>query len=216
MGLPHHNHSDSSATHHHPGTTALTFFAPGNSAFYKLPIKLRLFLFSPFGEKLLAKILMLHSLPFDIVFADSVHHVEAHKASHKSSQVESYQSNDIKEAFGVANITKYTFKSALPKLNCSESHFKTDSSKLEFEEVDVEVARYYLLPGGRGPLQTRMSVQGVGVLLQDIPSSNGVWHTLTSFIKPKGHPKDSIWGVVAQEAELNGFGKVDLESLDWN
>lgn len=84
---------------------------------------------------------------------------------------------------------------------------------MEFEEVDVEVARYYLLPGGRGPLQTRMSVQGVPVLLQDIPSANGVWHTITSFIKPKGHGKEGLWGAIALEAEEKGFGKIDLESF---
>lgn len=45
------------------GATALTFFAPSNRAFEKLPRKLRFFLFSPFGQRALKKLLQFHIVP---------------------------------------------------------------------------------------------------------------------------------------------------------
>jgi uncharacterized surface protein with fasciclin (FAS1) repeats len=49
------------------GSKAVTVFAPTNRAFKKLPIKLRLFLFSPFGGRVLKKILQYHVVPNYIV-----------------------------------------------------------------------------------------------------------------------------------------------------
>lgn len=105
------------------------------------------------------------------------------------------------EVEGGANKTSYTFDSVLPAI---------DGKKGEKEKVDVDVYRYYLLPGNKGPLQTRMVVQNVSVILQDGPAANGVWHGITRLIKPKGHPEKGVWAEVAKEAEAAGFGKVDL------
>ncbi|KAG6910898.1 hypothetical protein DXG01_006581 [Tephrocybe rancida] len=49
------------------GAKAVTVFAPTNRAFKKLPAKLRLFLFSPFGTRVLRKLLQYHIVP-DLVF----------------------------------------------------------------------------------------------------------------------------------------------------
>lgn len=45
------------------GSNLVTVFAPTNRAFEKLPRKLKLFLFSPFGERVLQKLLRYHIVP---------------------------------------------------------------------------------------------------------------------------------------------------------
>ncbi|KAI0362768.1 hypothetical protein OH77DRAFT_86545 [Trametes cingulata] len=55
------------------GSPAVTFFAPTNKAFARLPRKLRGFLFSPFGEKALKKLLQFHIVPEVVLHADYVH-----------------------------------------------------------------------------------------------------------------------------------------------
>lgn len=54
---------DSLDAHKIEGTSSLTFFAPVNLAFERLPPKLRLFLFSPFGHHVLRKVLEYHIVP---------------------------------------------------------------------------------------------------------------------------------------------------------
>ena len=49
------------------GSPAVTVFAPTNAAFRKLPWKLRRFLFSPFGRRVLRKLLEYHIVP-DYIF----------------------------------------------------------------------------------------------------------------------------------------------------
>jgi hypothetical protein len=51
------------------GATATTVFAPTSGAFQHLPKKLKLFLFSPFGEKALKKLLQYHVVPDFILFS---------------------------------------------------------------------------------------------------------------------------------------------------
>lgn len=177
--------------------------------------------FHQWGEKLLGKILMLHSLPSDIFYADFVHHV--HGGRKPPSHKEPVVVND-------SNKTSYTFDSVLPKINGTDG---------EFETIDVDVYRYHLLPGGHGPLQTRVVVQGVPVIFQDVPNNNGAIHVsytvrwsshnaflsltplflafdttqvIDKFIKPKGHPGHGLWAEVAREAAATGFGTVDLEA----
>lgn len=45
------------------GSPAVTFFAPTNRAFASLPGKLKFFLFSPLGERVLKKLLEFHIVP---------------------------------------------------------------------------------------------------------------------------------------------------------
>lgn len=220
--MKHPKHNSSAAHHHHgkhpnfsdeKGTEAATLFAPSNLAWDRLPWGFRAYLFSPWGEKLLGKILMLHSIPNDIVYADSVHHVNRHDGhdSHVPQAVTSAMgsnSNVFDSPHG-GNVTRYTVDSVLPKLKHGEPLPPPDKAK-EFEQVDVEVYRYYLLPGNKGPLQTRIAVQGVPVVIQDVVNLNGAQHLLTRFIKPKGHPHEGVWADVAREASALGFGDVDL------
>ncbi|KAI9056677.1 hypothetical protein FKP32DRAFT_1607820 [Trametes sanguinea] len=55
------------------GSPAVTFFAPTNRAFERLPTRLRRFLFSPFGAKALKKLLQFHIVPELVLHADYIH-----------------------------------------------------------------------------------------------------------------------------------------------
>ena len=56
------------------GSPAVTFFAPINKAFARLPRKLRLFLFSPFGEKVLKRLLQFHIVPEFVLHSSRSRH----------------------------------------------------------------------------------------------------------------------------------------------
>jgi len=57
------------------GSSALTLLAPTNSAFEHLPLKLRLFLFSPLGQRALRKILEYHIVPNLVVHTGMAYHL---------------------------------------------------------------------------------------------------------------------------------------------
>jgi uncharacterized surface protein with fasciclin (FAS1) repeats len=61
------------------GTGSTTFFVPSNIAFKKLPKKLQLFLFSPFGEKVLKKLLGFHVVPGIVLHSDYLHNTTSGK-----------------------------------------------------------------------------------------------------------------------------------------
>ena len=60
---------NSDGKHTVDGSPAVTVFAPTNRAFTRLPPKLRHFLFSPFGERVLKKLLQFHVAPEVILHA---------------------------------------------------------------------------------------------------------------------------------------------------
>lgn len=227
----HTHHRDEDGSPHHggrkghsaPGQPDLTLFAPDNIAWYRLPPLLRIFLWSPYGSKVLGKVLALHSLPKTIFYADFVHTrddklqlqsketISAHDLVNSPEWLWGPQSEQPSVPFGDAEVTRYTFNTALPKIHHKDPKEGGISlDKEEFETVDVAVYRYKILPGGRGPLQTRISVQGVPIVFQDIAVANGALHVISRFIKPKGHPHKGIWAYASEEASKFGFGDGDL------
>lgn len=63
------------------GVGLATNFAPDNLAFGKLPEGLKRFLFSPFGGRVLAKILMYHYVPHTLLLSELLH-TEKHHGHH--------------------------------------------------------------------------------------------------------------------------------------
>ncbi|PWN41050.1 hypothetical protein IE81DRAFT_324966 [Ceraceosorus guamensis] len=196
-----------------PGEPGITLFAPTNLAWTKVPARFKFFLLSPFGTRLLAKAFMLHALPINIVYADAVYQYDfdedkaafpihgKHSVEHKPLPV---------------NVTTYELQSALPKLKHKHHHDgDADATKKPSREiVTVKVYCYPLVPGG-GPLQTRVEVQGVPVVVQDIPTANGAVHLIDSFIMPKGHEhgKSIAPGQEWASENLSGVWKeIDEES----
>lgn len=54
------------------GSPSTTIFAPTNQAWQHLPWKLKLFLFSPFGERVLTKLIQFHIAP-DVILHSGMH-----------------------------------------------------------------------------------------------------------------------------------------------
>ncbi|RDX45422.1 hypothetical protein OH76DRAFT_1559064 [Lentinus brumalis] len=82
------------------GSPAVTFFAPTNQAFQRLPRNLRLFLFSPFGEKALKKLLQYHIVPEFVFHTNYLHNASDSDfvpSEHDTEYRESYEQLDYGE-----------------------------------------------------------------------------------------------------------------------
>jgi hypothetical protein len=64
---------------HFNGSPVVTAFLPDNEAWEKLPKNLVIYLFSPFGERALTKILKYHVVPNYIVHAEWIYNYDPHK-----------------------------------------------------------------------------------------------------------------------------------------
>lgn len=226
----HHHHHDHHETHgpeHAHGLEALTLFAPGTVAFARLPAGLKLFLFSPFGKRILQKVIALHTLPRTAFYADATYGVQGEKLSEETADAGEVTAlfGDVTALMGKSNVTRFRFDTALPKLNITHHEHSLKKEKpTKFEQVDVDVYRYYLLPGEKGPLQTRVAVEGIPVLFQDIATANGAVHLIERFIMPKSvrnHTSSltgatatfSLWNEVVDSAERAGYGRFNLADL---
>ncbi|GJE97068.1 FAS1 domain-containing protein [Phanerochaete sordida] len=70
------------------GSPALTFFAPTNFAFKRLPPRLKFFLFSPFGHHVLKKILAFHTVPDIILHTNYFYNASDEDAATRSNVVD--------------------------------------------------------------------------------------------------------------------------------
>ncbi|KAI0807075.1 FAS1 domain-containing protein [Fomes fomentarius] len=71
------------------GSPAVTVFAPTNRAFARLPRRLRRFLFSPFGEKALKKLLQFHIVPEFVLHSNYLHNASKSDAEITEYDVDS-------------------------------------------------------------------------------------------------------------------------------
>ncbi|EKM55776.1 uncharacterized protein PHACADRAFT_256644 [Phanerochaete carnosa HHB-10118-sp] len=69
------------------GSPAITFFAPTNKAFHRLPRRLKFYLFSPFGQRALKKILSFHTVPEFILHSNWVHNASDEDVAIRSDSV---------------------------------------------------------------------------------------------------------------------------------
>ncbi|KAG1760056.1 hypothetical protein EDD22DRAFT_980795 [Suillus occidentalis] len=170
------------------GAEITTFFAPTSGAFQRLPHKLRLFLFSPFGSKALKKLLEYHIVPQIVLHTDYVH-----DATSYSAFVEDRISDVLPDPPG--NLV-YAYNLTFPTL-------------LENHVVNVQVARYKAKIPLPGPSRyfTRFTVNGRDVGPYDIPARNGALHVITNLLDPRGHHKDDY--------KHHGHELVDVEWEDW-
>lgn len=127
----HHHH------HHHgaPGQGSTTLFAPANLAWTRIPLRIKLYLFSPFGQRSLMYLLALHSLPNTIFYADFVHEAKGGKlAPAKQYTVDAASirsaTGDLTVA-GKGNVTEYEFATACPKLHFNHTSEAWTESKME-------------------------------------------------------------------------------------
>lgn len=166
------------------GSSALTLFAPTNLAFEHLPLKLRLFLFSPFGQHVLRKVLEYHIIPnlvihsgmtcfpmFAITFTLAV----------------DYQYNSSASEFSVEGTAQ---SSSYGKV-ISDAHFKLPT-RLEDHCVHAHVRRYEFalpVPGPDKPsvVKTEVRINHHDVLVSDVVTSNAAVHIVDRLLDPRQH-----------------------------
>ncbi|KAH8108492.1 FAS1 domain-containing protein [Phellopilus nigrolimitatus] len=164
------------------GSPVVTIFAPSNKAFAKLPKKLQLFLFSPFGKRALKKILQYHVVP----------NVTLHSGWLHTSVIAS----SLQKSFRP--------KPHLPKRPTHAPHAKPEfianytlPTALANHTLNVLVVRLPIrLPFPRHSQRighvTRMILNGQPVKLHDGVALNGAIHIIDRLLSPhplKGRPE---------------------------
>ncbi|WVQ80369.1 hypothetical protein IAT38_002474 [Cryptococcus sp. DSM 104549] len=150
------------------GTPLATIFAPTNAAFHLLPAELKFYLFSPFGEKALKKILAYHYIPHTLLLSEKVH-----VAKHNDHHGHKKHSEDLWSA-GDDPSFKWDFdiKTALPNATL---HLVLEKSKF----LPVE-----------GAVKTTIQVNGDYAEVIDIPAWNGASHVIGKVLVPPHHHHD--------------------------
>lgn len=111
----HYVHKEGGLKPHFAGAPAVTVFIPDNDAWKKLPEKLVIYLFSPFGKKALTKLLQFHVVPNFIVHAEWIHLVK-HPKEVEAEGVEL----DFSFPFPTA-LKNYTLPVHIKKVSCLTS-----------------------------------------------------------------------------------------------
>jgi uncharacterized surface protein with fasciclin (FAS1) repeats len=146
---------------HGKGYAATTFFAPTNAAWAQLPQDLQMYLFSPFGEATLRKLLAYHTVPNRLVFSewyDRVHEDEIDE----SDFVVRYDEDD-----------KLGFE--------WDYHFRS----LTGQRLPVHAKKYQSnVPGSK---QYKVEVQAHGLYARnpDTVAQNGAIHILDDVLSPR-------------------------------
>ncbi|KAG9018436.1 hypothetical protein FRB93_000139 [Tulasnella sp. JGI-2019a] len=149
--LNHHN------DRHGRGSPVTTLFVPTNEAWEKLPKDLRLYLFSPFGERTLRKLMAWHTLPDTVVFTEwgrQVHH-------HHSSSSPSFDDEDLSFEW--------------------DKHF---TSFID-QKMPVHVKKSETKLPGSHNYNVQLQAHGIYADMIDNPAQNGVFHTVPQVLSPR-------------------------------
>jgi len=176
--------SDNSEKYTLEGSSALTLFAPTNSAFEHLPLKLRLFLFSPFGQHVLRKVLEYHIIP-NLVVHSGMAYFPLFEMS--LTRAVDYQYNNSASEF----LAERTAQSSSYGKVISDTHFKLPT-RLEDHYVQAHVRKYEFtlpVPGPDKPsvVKTEVKVNQHDVLVSDVVTSNAAVHIVDRLLDPRQH-----------------------------
>jgi uncharacterized surface protein with fasciclin (FAS1) repeats len=148
--LGHHN------DRHGKGSPVSTFFIPTNEAWEKLPKELIAYLFSPFGERTLRKLLAWHTLPNTVVFS------EWGRVVHSSSlSSNSFEEQDLSFEW--------------------DRHFDSFVD----QKLPVHVKKTESKIPGSKTYNVEVQAHGVHAEWIDNPAQNGVFHTLPQVLSPR-------------------------------
>ena len=166
------------------GSSALTLFAPTNSAFEHLPLKLRLFLFSPFGQHVLRKVLEYHIIP-NLVVHSGMTCLSLTGISFIPAV--DYQYNNSASEF----LVERTAQSSSYGKVVSDAHFKLPT-RLEDHYVQAHVRKYEFtlpVPGPDKPsvVKTEVKANHHDVLVSDVVTSNAAVHIVDHLLDPRQH-----------------------------
>jgi len=147
------------------GTGLATFFLPDNKAFLELPLKLKFFLFSPFGENALKKVLAYHYLPNTLLLSEFLYVAKEKKESwdlvDEIAQMEEFKSTEDNGFHKEIIIAP-----ALPN-----STLKIEIDKTKVFPID-------------GAVKTTIKVNGQYVTVIDVPAANGAFHVISKILVP--------------------------------
>ncbi|KAJ7582462.1 hypothetical protein C8J56DRAFT_219532 [Mycena floridula] len=185
------------------GATAISFIAPTNIAFQKLPTKLQMLLFSPFGARWLKKLLQYHTVPHLVMHSDYLYNATSKKAN-------SYQftaPSEIDLAEPVPSLDEMFSDDDLNnRLRPHGGHHKvlpptmistmnlTLPTLLTNQTLDVRISKYNVslpFPRRRTVVMTRIAVNGKPLAMTDVVAMNGAVHLTHSLLNPRppGAPK---------------------------
>ncbi|OCF59699.1 hypothetical protein L486_02371 [Kwoniella mangroviensis CBS 10435] len=154
------------------GKPLLTLFAPTNIAFAAIPPKLKFYLFSPFGEHALTKLLAYHYIPNTLLLSELLY-----TQKEKKSQIDSFVDTlGDYEYFNLGNDPSFhkeiQISPALPN-----STLKIEIDKTKFLPVE-------------GAVKTTIKVNGQEVKVIDVPARNGATHVIDHLLIPPHHHHD--------------------------
>ncbi|KAF8964070.1 FAS1 domain-containing protein [Flammula alnicola] len=163
------------------GTSLVTVFAPTNRAFVALPKKLQLFLFSPFGERVLKKLLQYHIVPAAVVHSNYIHgNVVAETSNAPQISDENYAPEhdhpippSHAEPILSVNVTLQTlFENRTLNAHIVQKKFT-----------------FPTFPGHKHPyiIDTKVFVNHQLVKVPDIVSLNGAIHVVDRLLDPRSH-----------------------------
>ncbi|KIM49039.1 hypothetical protein M413DRAFT_59534 [Hebeloma cylindrosporum] len=140
------------------GTPLVTIFAPTNRAFERPPQKLKMFLFSPWGEGVLAKLLQYHVVPEAVIHSSD--HPEDARPNHPG-HVEPIASHNLTLRTLLVNHTIHAYI--------------------------VQNRITFPFPGPKKPsiIDTRIFVNRHLVLVPDIVGFNGAIHVIDKLLDPR-------------------------------
>ncbi|WWC85777.1 uncharacterized protein L201_000643 [Kwoniella dendrophila CBS 6074] len=154
------------------GKPLVTLFAPTNEAFKAIPPKLKFYLFSPFGEHALTKLLAYHYIPNTLLLSELLYTQKEHK-----SEISSF--SDILGDYEYFNLgddpsfhKEFEISPALPN-----------------STLKIELDKHKWLPV-EGAVKTTIKVNGQEVKVIDVPARNGASHVIDHLLIPPHHHHD--------------------------
>ncbi|EGO21667.1 hypothetical protein SERLADRAFT_396828 [Serpula lacrymans var. lacrymans S7.9] len=188
------------------GNPALTFFAPTSKSFERLPKKLQFYLFSPFGERALKKILQYH------IVLNYVHNATSEKdvSGLLAEMLEEHPEIDMdtcgawgdlfEHADGYVNPDGISRRSEMdsglhapPPLPHKPAPVYSYETKLptflEDHPIHVKIEKYKINIPIPGPPRffTKFHVNGQHVGLSDLVARNGAVHVIGKLLVPRRH-----------------------------
>ncbi|KJA24634.1 hypothetical protein HYPSUDRAFT_76424 [Hypholoma sublateritium FD-334 SS-4] len=157
------------------GTPLVTVFAPTNRAFEALPKKLQIFLFSPFGARVLKKLLQFHIVPNAVIHSNYIHG----EGVAEGLDVDGQPTREHLPKFPVH--VKPVFSRNLTLDTLFENH------TLDAHIVQNEVS-FPAIPGHKKPsiISTKIFVNGGRpAIITDVVSLNGAIHVIDRLLDPR-------------------------------
>ena len=176
------------------GTPLATLFAPTNSAFGLLPPRLKFYLFSPFGEKALRKILGYHYI-YDALILTELQHMGDRYPLPDEDDIP-----DTRRDIGAFNA----------QIEDTDKHFKKvfDVTTAINETLHIEIEKKKVLPI-KGAVDVSLKVNGVPVLETDVPSRNGAFHPIGLILVPPHHEHHGDHHHHGHDGDEEGIKRVD-------